>query len=257
MMAALHSRTVAALLLSQFVYSTAATRAYPKQAGGTVQQPLSSTGCLPGPLKLDTYPTCATVTGDEHAVPWAPWTSRPYCVEDTSYCVFTNADFPGPSRGLSIIDVRPDSSSNATTAVASIAQLLSSPAPASNTAGEEPLPYEVQDIPGKGKCLVATRKILRGQVFMVDYAAVVADARFPSRVKRDQGRQMLREAIERLPGAEEVLSLARSSSDPDNVPVVEDVMRTNSFTVEIVGREYMALFPRIAVSPLSSPRGLT
>jgi hypothetical protein len=109
----------------------------------------------------------------------------------------------------------------------------------------------VQDIPGKGKGLVATRKILRGQVFMVDYAAVVADARFPSRVKRDQGRQLLREAIERLPGAEEVLSLARSSSDPDNVPVVEDVMRTNSFTVEIAGREYMVLFPRIAVSALN------
>jgi hypothetical protein len=90
---------------------------------------------------------------------------------------------------------------------------------------------------------------------MVDYAAVVADSRFPSRVKREQGRQLLREAIERLPGAEEVLNLARSSSDPDNVPVVEDVMKTNSFSVEIAGREYMALFPRIAVSP--SPRCIT
>jgi hypothetical protein len=54
---------------------------------------------------------------------------------------------------------------------------------------------------------------------MVDDAAVVADERFPTRVRREQGRQLLREAIERLPMAKEVLSLARSSSDPDDVPV--------------------------------------
>lgn len=48
--------------------------------------------------------------------------------------------------------------------------------------------------------------------------------------------------------ADEVLSLARNSSDPDNVPAVEGVMKTNSFSVEIAGKVYMALFPRIAVS---------
>jgi hypothetical protein len=86
---------------------------------------------------------------------------------------------------------------------------------------------------------------------MVDYAAIVADTQFPSRIKRNQGRELLREAIERLPAADVILNLARSSSDLANVPTVEDVMKTNSFSVEIGGKGYMALFPKIAVSVIS------
>ncbi|KAK4121889.1 SET domain-containing protein [Parathielavia appendiculata] len=198
------------------------------------------------------------MTAASNSNPWAPWTSRPFCTEDTRYCVFTNAGFQGPNRGLSIIDAPTDGTGNVTTAAAFFAELLSSLHPAPETAEEKSPPYQVRDIPGKGKGIVATRKISRGQVIMVDYAAVMADARFPSRVKREQGRQLLEEAIERLPDAKEVLNLARSSSDPDNVPVTEDVVKTNSFSVNIAGKEYMALFPRIArINHACKPSALT
>lgn len=235
-----YSSVVAALCAVQFVPPASATDG---------QHPLLNSDCLPGPLKLEAYPACVAAGADneDDAVSWHPWTSPPYCPENTIYCVFTNAGFQGPGRGVSLIDVQPSSTSNAASAVDSVAQLLSS-LPAPETTRDESPPYEMRDIAGKGKGLVATRKISRGQAFMVDYAAVVADKQFSSRVKRAQGRQLLREAIHRLPSAEQVLSLARSSPNPDNVPAFEDVMKTNSFNVEIAGKGYMALFPRVAVS---------
>jgi hypothetical protein len=211
------------------------------------QRRLVDVDCLPGPLKLDAYPTCVTASTGEDALSWRPWTYPPYCPDNTAYCAFTNTDFQGPGRGLSLVDVQQPNTSNVTSAVRFLAELLSS-LPAPDRTPEASPPYEVRDIPGKGKGLVATRKIRRGQVFMVDYAAVVADQQFPTRVRREQGRRLLREAIHRLPAADKILSLARSSSDPDNVPAVEDIMKTNSFSVEIAGKAYMALFPHIAVS---------
>ncbi len=211
------------------------------------QQPLLNTDCLPGPFQHANFPAC--VADPENVSSFAPWTHRPYCPTNTTYCVFTNSDFQGPGRGVSIIEEKPKKTKDkASSAVLAISHLLSSPPIPERGPKQSSPPYEVRDIPGKGKGLVATRKIRRGEIFMVDYAAVIADARFPTRVRRAQGRKLLGQAIERLPMGGEVLSLARSSSDPANVPAVEDVMKTNSFSVEIEGGEYMALFPRIAVS---------
>ncbi|KAL2185627.1 hypothetical protein L209DRAFT_454040 [Thermothelomyces heterothallicus CBS 203.75] len=237
----------AAVCAALLVRDAEATDGATRRPAELAQQPMFGAHCLPGPFQLDAYPTCVTAA-DEGDGPWAPWTSRPYCADNTSYCVFTNSHFQGPNRGVSVIDVRPSGSDNhAASAVTSIAEFLSSLAASPGPrADEPPSPFEVRDIPRKGKGLVATRKIPRGHTFMVDYAAIVADAQLPRRVRRAQGLQLLKEAVERLPGADEVLGLARSSSDPDNVPVVEDVIRTNSFTVEIAGKDYMALFPRIA-----------
>jgi hypothetical protein len=248
-MASFYLRASAAVYIVLLIPSAAGTQNGPQQGAEINQQRLFGTDCLPGPLQLDLYPTCVTATGKDDDPPWAPWTYRPYCADNTNYCVFTNTKFQGGDRGVSVIDVPPSGTENATSAVASIAKLLSSlPPPAPESVDTTSPPYELRDIPGKGKGLIATRKIKRGQVFMVDYAAVVADTKLPGRVRQAQGRKLLTEAIERLPGADEVLSLARSSPDPDNVPAGEDVMTTNSFGVEIDGKGYMALFPKIAVS---------
>jgi len=48
-------------------------------------------------------------------------------------------------------------------------------------------------------------------------------------------------------GERAVSELSRSNPDTEGVPAAEDVMKTNSFTVDIGGRSMMALFPRIAV----------
>ncbi|KAI6370104.1 hypothetical protein MCOR25_004275 [Pyricularia grisea] len=197
---------------------------------------------------------------------WAPWTHAPYCEANTTYCVFTNAAFQH-GRGFSIV-ATPE-------AVASVQRLLefAFAAPArsagsrrmdagpgggtttlnrssSNTShhrpeDENPLPaWKVRKIPGKGLGMVATRRIPRGETFLVDYAAIVASVEFPGRVNRAQGVELLNRAVGQLPEPGRVLGLARSSTQ--GAPVVEDVMSTNTFSLKIDGEAYMGLFPTVS-----------
>jgi hypothetical protein len=106
--------------------------------------------------------------------------------------------------------------------------------------------YDIRDLPGRGKGVIATRRIRRGEVFMLDFASVVADIEFPGRVKRSQGNELLSRAMEQIPNSERLLSLATSSMGATSVP--EDVMRTNSFALVIGDISRMALFPKISVS---------
>lgn len=92
--------------------------------------------------------------------------------------------------------------------------------------------------------MVAKRRIPRGETFLVDYAAILASVEFPGRVRRAQGIELLDRAAGQLPDPERVLRLARSSTQ--GAPVVEDVMRTNTFSLEIDGETYMGLFPTIS-----------
>ncbi|KAK1754443.1 SET domain-containing protein 5 [Echria macrotheca] len=222
------------------------------------QKHISWTGCLPGPFSNDDHPPCehgshTTDTPDDYSPSeFRPWTHRPICPDETPYCVHTDASFH--DRGLSVIAIpySKAKSLNETTPIRSIEILL-----ASNALGEatpelsvepEDKPYEIRDIPGKGKGMVAVTKIPRGTVLMVEYVAVLADMVFPTRVKRSLGREMLRRAMDRL-GDEQrdlILGLARSSSTPGSVPAAEDIMRTNSFTISVAGKSQMGLFPRIA-----------
>jgi len=180
--------------------------------------------------------------------PWTPWSFQPFCA-DTDYCVFTNAQFAG-GHGVSFIGTP----SNTQAAVAVLRQAFTEPAEEADPGGDgddrdgpgaAERPYEVQDLPGKGKGVIATRFIRRGHMFMFDYASVLADVRFPARVKQFQGLALMEKAVEQLPNADEVLTLATSSTK--GAPVAEDVLRTNTFTAKVDEKEYMALFPRISV----------
>ena len=167
---------------------------------------------------------------------WAPWTHRPYCAH-TPYCAFTNSMFRG-NHGVSIITT--------SEIAASSPELLAKLTTSRAVVASAETPYTVRDIAGKGKGLFATRRITRGEVFLEDYPSVLADVEFPGKVRRDQGQLLLQRAIEQLGQAEEVLSLARSSTT--GAPVQEDVMRTNTFGITVGERSRMALFPKISVS---------
>ncbi|KAL1842475.1 hypothetical protein VTJ49DRAFT_5212 [Mycothermus thermophilus] len=219
----------------------------PQEAGGDIaQQRLLQMDCLPGPLIDDSYlPSClATADSDDVTGPSPPWTHTPYCRGESNYCVHTSTNLYGPDHGVIIIDGGANKTDKAPAVLA--VERIAGPDAATLTRRKEPDPpaWEVRDIPGKGKGVVATRKILRGQAFMIDHAAVVADMRFPERVNSVDGRDMLREGFERHPAGKELLALARSSRDPDNAP--EDIIKTNSFSVEIGGKGYMVIFPKIA-----------
>ncbi|KAK3370927.1 hypothetical protein B0T24DRAFT_594799 [Lasiosphaeria ovina] len=251
-------------------------------------------GCLPGPLQHATHPPCpATFHLDSNSVQSEsasePWTHRPYCPDPepdskhktTAYCVFTNATFRR-GRGLSVIApaLGPDTGTAATDSglARAVGQALVAIAASSATTGasdysdendQPPVPYAVQPIPGKGLGLVATRRIRRGSVLMVDGAAVLADAAFPGRVRRATGQELLAAAIDRLSSPEDVLGLARSRDytggasadavgEEVDARVAEDVVKTNSFSVEVGGVAVMALFPRIArINHACNPSALT
>ncbi|TLD25150.1 hypothetical protein PspLS_05899 [Pyricularia sp. CBS 133598] len=211
-------------------------------------------------------PINKVVAEDLNPPDWAPWTHAPYCVANSSYCVFTNAAFqrgrgfsivaapqalasmqrqlefafaaPARSAGLHRVETRPSG--------AAAALNRSSSSTTHNRPDDQnpPSAWEVNKIPGKGLGMVAKRRIPRGETFLVDYAAILASVEFPGRVKHAQGIELLDRAAGQLPDPERVLGLARSSTR--GAPVVEDVMRTNTFSLKIDGETYMGLFPTIS-----------
>ncbi|KAK4678735.1 hypothetical protein QC764_310350 [Podospora pseudoanserina] len=211
--------------------------------------------CLPGPVKHDLLPSCETAFVSNETLKSGqekPWTHTPFCLDTkagTPYCVFTASKFQGPKRGISIIAPL---SNNASSSLAQIEKLiLASPKAKDDfiTVGEdlEDPPYALRTIDGKGFGLIATRKIPRGSIFMTDYATLMADKDFAANLRMEQGRLLLSEAVVRLPYPDRVLKLARSSTRPGDVPAAEDVMKTNSFSVEAGGHGYVALFPDVSV----------
>ncbi|KAK4222910.1 hypothetical protein QBC38DRAFT_512690 [Podospora fimiseda] len=215
-------------------------------ANDQAQKPLQNldSDCLPGPLIHDSIPTCLPSSSSQSS----PFIN-PYCLSSTPYCVFTSTQFRSASRGISIITSKTssqnDPSSTSNNILPYISSILTSNLSPPTSLPSTP-PYELRKLKDKGYGLIATRKIPRGSVFMLDYAILLADVELPRKMKMKQGRELLKEAFWRLPEPERVLGLARSSPTPEETPVEEDVMRTNSFNVEIEGRGFMGLFPDIA-----------
>ncbi|KAK5658433.1 hypothetical protein OQA88_1822 [Cercophora sp. LCS_1] len=236
---------------------------------GTQQKPLSWDGpCLPGPILHASHPSCVIIDefppdtpADYNPSLYKPWTHRPLCPSETPYCVYTSSKFA--THGISIITLPFSNATkiNDTTAIRAIEVVMASDLSKKKLAAEpDPKPYEIRDIPGKGKGMIATRKIERGTVLMVEHAAIIADMVFPVRVRRLLGREMLKRGMKRLgaKGEGQLLELARTSSNRDEVPAAEDVMKTNSFTVKISGKSYMGLFPRVArINHACKPSAIT
>ncbi|KAH8886531.1 SET domain-containing protein [Thozetella sp. PMI_491] len=173
---------------------------------------------------------------------WAPWTHRPYCADSffSKYCVFTNSLFQS-ARGVSVITTPEIASTSA--------GLLAAVSAHGNSASHDVQqsdshPYKVVDLPGRGKGVVAVRRIRRGEVIMTDYASVLAKSDFSREMTQAQGHELLHRAMEQLPIAEQVFSLARNRKE--DTPAPEDVVRTNSFNMAISGTAWVAVFPKIS-----------
>lgn len=162
--------------------------------------------------------------------------------------MFTNANFGGGNHGLSVI-ATPETLSSAA------GQLET----AFGTVGgmgedDEESPYEVVNIPGKGKGIVATRPIRRGEPVMLDHASVLADVGFPGRVKRKLGQDLMFRAFSQLPSAMARQLLALSRRGAPGASPEEDLLYTNTFTTEVDGVSYMGLFPKVSVSTYIASR---
>lgn len=214
---------------------------------------------------------CAIALDEETVGPepvdWSPWTHPPGCLAAnahsnvTKYCLYTNSAHG--HHGVSLITT-PETAANAAELLddfnADFLRPLGSHVNVPRRSGngtavedgarasddeDDHRPYEVVDMPGKGKGVVARRRISRAEVVMVDFASIVLDLAFPRAVRRLDGYDLLDQAVRQLGDHERVLNLARKREHPPNV--VEDVLRTNAFHFELDGKAHMALFADIAV----------
>lgn len=236
---------------------------------------------FPGRVDSVGFTECAVpaddVTATEDPASWAPWTHRPVCLNSTiltprgaggerlpgipepadaapvKYCVYTHAHMG--EIGLSIITTPEHAASSLHLLERpNLPHLSRRSRAAATNADPNPPPYEVADLPGKGKGVRATRKIRRFETILLEPAAIVVVNEFARAVRRQDGYRLLHMAVDQLSDPGRVLSLARSS--PFALDDVEDLLRTNSFAGELDGEPHMGLFPRVAVSahPCYLPR---
>src|SRR5690606_7441514 len=122
----------------------------------------------------------------------SPWTHQPRCVTTSprTYCVFTSSHFG--SNGLSLI-AEPKAASNLTP---TLEYIYHSSFPSSSSARNlnlEPA-FEIRDVPGKGKGLIATRNIKAKETFLLDSASLIVEDSFIQNGRVDERWRMLSEA---------------------------------------------------------------
>ncbi|KAK4652653.1 hypothetical protein QC762_501380 [Podospora pseudocomata] len=226
---ALTTFLTSALTLSHFTTGTRATSELPDD------DELCGRGLPTTPFNRTVLTTIGPYSYDPAA--WSPWTHRPYCLEanEEPWCVYTNAASP-KGHGISIITT-PE-------IAGTTLNILEHPFDQKFFAPEKiylPRPYKVVDIPGKGKGVIATQKIEKGKAILVDHASLVAAVEYPADVMREEVQDLLETAVHRLGKPEKVLGLSKKGRG-DEATEIEDLLLTNSFTVSIQGKEFMALF---------------
>ncbi|KAI2465176.1 SET domain-containing protein [Annulohypoxylon bovei var. microspora] len=178
----------------------------------------------------------------QEPIDWSPWTHPPQCIHAerspaTKYCVFTNSQHG--NGGVSVI-ATPETAADSVE-ILNDSGYTHTKSFTDNDAGAA---FEVIDIPGKGKGVLATRRISRAEPIMADWASLIVDLNFPTSVKRAQGYRLLHIATDQLSDPDHVLELARSSSFSGDI--VEDVLRTNAFSYALAGDSHMALYPKVS-----------
>ncbi|EJT82580.1 hypothetical protein GGTG_02553 [Gaeumannomyces tritici R3-111a-1] len=194
-------------------------------------------------------PIDSRATAPEH---WMPWSYPPHCFEParkegdtTAYCLFTDTAFRG--SGISVVTT-PELAASLTGGIlddgavpASQRDHPSSPMSPGRHGGDE-LAYEIRDLPGRGKGVVATRRIGAWEVIMVQFPAMVMQMDLWEAVTSPkQSRRLLNKAVRQLPPdtQERIKGLARSGRVQDPL---EDVLRTNVFGLDLNGVLHMGLF---------------
>ncbi|KAK5653306.1 hypothetical protein OQA88_8997 [Cercophora sp. LCS_1] len=169
----------------------------------------------------------------EGTCPLNPWSHPPRCLND--YCVYTSIGY-NSHHGISFIALE----STEPTLLPLVHDVTLTERGRHHLYANPDLPYEIRELPGRGRGVFARRRILRGEVFMVGFPAVVVDQEFENLIRDEE---LYRLAYERLGVPKRALSLAASSGGS----VYEDIMKTNAFGVGVGGRRYSGLYPEVAM----------
>lgn len=178
------------------------------------------------------------------------WTYPPRCLGPESLkpngtrhdCLFTSAEFRN-GHGISIIG--PASITADLIAQGAFIDRPDPPAAVKRQAGKSA--YRVVDVPGKGKGVVAARKIKRGEIVMADYPSVLISTGFVVETKPHHRRRLLKAAFNQLPEEtkEAVYGLKRGAEKH----LVDQIVGTNSNGVELgVEEGFVGVFVKVAVS---------
>ncbi|KAI1455486.1 SET domain-containing protein [Annulohypoxylon moriforme] len=200
-------------------------------------------------------PICPVPVDEESAAEtgaWAPWKRRPYCLEPfmqdddvtgPEFCLYTFAPFRGdqalsvittPVLAATMVDALDDS--------AVPPGLRTHPSNSLGAEGKRDLAFTVDDVPGKGKGLLAKRGIKKWDIVLVDHPALLAHMDIFDVLGSEIREDILEQALKQLPEEqrEGIMALERSMGGEP----IEDILKTNIFGVEL-GFEipHLGLFP--------------
>ncbi|XXH02240.1 hypothetical protein Hte_008608 [Hypoxylon texense] len=224
-------------------------------------------GSLPASRRPERLlPACPLPVDEDSAFDtgaWAPWKRRPYCVEPADdgggggppgpqFCLYTFEPFRGgASRGLSVITTPALAASMVDALDDAVVPPKLRDHPSSPLLAEEGQgqgqgrggpAYVIQDVPKRGKGLVARRPIRKWDVVLVDYPAMITHMDVFAAVDDESRADLLEQAVRQLPKPQrdEIFSLARNTGGEP----IEDILKTNIFGVEL-GLEipHSGLFP--------------
>lgn len=229
------------------------------------QQSSSSPGfCVFSPLLTGQTPvigpqcsskTSANVTADSSTPEVSPedtssggWSGPHSCAG--SYCVYVNPSFAA-NRGIAIISDGDTANVLANLPIfvdlagARAAELLTTAN--INIRSQD---VDTRDIPGKGRGLVASRTVQRGQQIMAYTPALVMHRAFVDDLSRAEQLRLLRDAVSRLPTHTRVVfwkQLGQTHEADDN-DILEIVMN-NSFNLplSLSGANFIGNFPEVSM----------
>lgn len=184
------------------------------------------------PIYVDSYPENS---GNSYL---SLWSYKPVCTEmlediGSKLCVYTNITFSG-GRGISIF----------TTPL--IAEEFAALPPFRDSTALDGInssegPWYTQKLPGKGTGVLAKRNLERGDLITA-YTPLLLVHR-ENALSTQKREKFLRIAVDQLPFAtrESYLSLATTFGDP--ALVVQDIVNTNAYDMQVGGRMHHGIFP--------------
>ncbi|KAK2014798.1 SET domain-containing protein [Colletotrichum eremochloae] len=178
------------------------------------------------------FPLAGTSSPFTSSSPSHPaWThSTPCFKNDTDspeFCIYHAAGYAG-NKGISII-------TDADRA-AHITRSRGFTHPEDLEGTNQPLPkFEVAKVPGKDYGLVATRPIRRGEIILRETASLLIDYAAFRHIPADEMQRLQAQAIDYLPfrHRSEWLNMSSHGYQGDHISMVDKILVTNSFDVEV------------------------
>jgi hypothetical protein len=189
---------------------------------------------------------------------WTPWSQQPFCPDSVNDddsgpadCVFTLATFRG-NQGVSLITT-PQLAAGLVEYLddAHLSPRIRPQLSASEQQSREgSAAYDIRNLPGRGKGLVAKHRVARHETVMVGFPVLIIRLDFINgeRYSQRQKRVMMETSVRQLPAEQQsaIASLARNTGGER----ILDALRTNGFGIDVEGVQHLALFIDGSVSNL-------